>query len=90
MTDKFYDPRPAVSFLTLRTNDGFRAGHVPRTLPQPSVLNQPNSLPLGLGFAPEIPAGVMEQMVGDRLTGEAEATNPVNQGTSALQTTMWK
>tara|TARA_R110002049_G_scaffold269390_1_gene446230 strand:+ start:126 stop:401 length:276 start_codon:yes stop_codon:yes gene_type:complete len=88
MSNPFYNPQPSVNFLTLRTNNGFAAGHIPRTLPKVTTFNQPNALPLGEGFAPEIPAAVMEQMVGDRLTSYAEAAQPPRVGTSGdLQAT---
>ena len=89
-TFNFYNPRPATSILTQRTNFGFQAGHIPRTLPKVSQMAmwQPNALPLGEGFAPEIPAGVMNQMIGERLTGSAEATQPANRGNSNLQSTL--
>tara|TARA_R110000765_G_scaffold215685_2_gene320432 strand:- start:513 stop:788 length:276 start_codon:yes stop_codon:yes gene_type:complete len=84
MSNPFYNPRPSVNFLTLRTNNGFAAGHVPRKLPTVTSFNQPNALPLGEGFAPEIPAAVMEQMVGDRLTQYAEAARPPQVGTAGV------
>ena len=85
MTDLFYNPRPAVNFLTLRTNAGFAAGHVPRSYGQGGGWGLANHLPLGMGFAPEIPAGVMQEMIGDRLTGKAQATQPTNRGQGVLQ-----
>ena len=86
MTDLFYNPRPAVNFLTLRTNtQKFAPGHVPREYGRGGGWGLANKLPLGEGFAPEIPAGVMESMIGDRLTGKAMATQPINRGQGVLQ-----
>tara|TARA_R110000787_G_scaffold280000_1_gene390447 strand:- start:333 stop:614 length:282 start_codon:yes stop_codon:yes gene_type:complete len=93
MTNPFYNPRPAVNFLTLRTNYGFNAAPHMHRPNDPAPQNQPNALPLGEGFAPEIPEAVMEEMIGDRMTKAAESNNPtnaLNRGQSNLQSTEFR
>ena len=93
MTDLFYNPRPAVNFLTLRTNAGFKGGHVlSRGGSHVKDQHQANALPLGFGFAPEIPESIISEMVGPRVARESTniATGQMNRGNSELQTTVWK
>ena len=89
MANRFYNPRPAISFLTLRTNE---AGHATRTPNNLGGLNQPNALPAELGYAPEIPQEVLDSMIGDRMASGGSSNAPTTGGrmggeTSFLQST---
>ena len=91
MADLFYNPRPAVSFLTLRTNAGFNGGRTMRNFPHASENNQPLRLPLAIGLAPEIPQSILNAMIGNRMSNAAwagpNATSAANRATSELQST---
>ena len=66
----FYNPRPEVSFLALRTNTQFFKPPK-NAFARPSIAGvgrQPHALPLQEqpAFDPEIPAAIVEKMMGER------------------------
>ena len=68
--DSFYNPKPDVSFLALRTNT--QMFKPPKNaFARPAIAGvgrQPHALPLQVqpAFDPEVPAAIIEKMMGER------------------------
>ena len=78
----FYNPRPDVSFLALRTNT--QMFKPPKSaFARPSIAGigrQPHALPLQIAptFDPEVPQAIIEEMMGKRAGEEFKAIGDSN------------
>ena len=75
----FYNPRPSISILNVRTSKSYKMSLDHRELPKvTSSRFQPQFLPIGMPqeLSPQIPMAIAEGMLGDKISGqERQAQN---------------